>query len=92
MSPSDLIEPCLRSPRHPAPTGLHPIKHDVDLLMARRDAVGFLCSTATTTGAPRYPLIVEAVTCSRCGPASSIGDCDDNELGRVRAIAFSANL
>jgi hypothetical protein len=40
----------------------------------------FLCSTATTTGAQRYPLIVEAVTCSRCGAASSIGDCNVTSL------------
>jgi hypothetical protein len=65
MSPSGFIEPCLPSPRHPAPTGLHQIKHDGDLLMARRGIR--LLTRKGHEWAPRYPLIVAAVNYSRCG-------------------------
>jgi hypothetical protein len=67
MSPSGFIEPCLPSPRHPAPTGLHQIKHYGDLLMARRGIR--LLTRKGHEWAPRYPLIVAAVNYSRCGPA-----------------------
>jgi bifunctional non-homologous end joining protein LigD len=74
-APTGFIEPCLPSSAEHPPTGrewVHEIKHDGYRLMARRDPIGIRLLTRNGHDwSPRYPLIVEAVTSSRCGPASS---------------------
>ena len=71
--PSRFIEPCLPSPADRPPSGsnwIHEIKHDGYRLMARRDTVGIrLITRRGNDWTTRFPLIVEAVTHLKCGPA-----------------------
>jgi bifunctional non-homologous end joining protein LigD len=66
MPPPGFIEPCLPSSADRPPSGpdwIHEIKHDGYRLMARRDPVGIRLLTRNGHDwAPRYPLIVEAVS------------------------------
>jgi ATP-dependent DNA ligase len=80
-----VIEPCLPSPGERPPTRpdwVHEIKHDGYRLMARRDPVSVGIRLLTRNGhdwASRYPLIVQAVTGSRCARARFDGEavcCD----------------
>src|SRR3954471_2136317 len=68
---ASFIEPCLPSPADKPPSGsnwIHEIKHDGFRLMARRDPVGIrLITRKGNDWTSATPLVVEAVTISRCG-------------------------
>jgi bifunctional non-homologous end joining protein LigD len=64
--PAGFIAPCLPSSAERPPTGtqwIHEIKHDGYRMMVRRDPTGVRLLTRNGHDwAPRYPLIIEAVT------------------------------
>jgi bifunctional non-homologous end joining protein LigD len=67
--PAEFIAPCLPSPAERPPTGtqwIHEIKHDGYRMMVHRDPTGVhLLTRNGHDWAPRYPLIIEAVTALR---------------------------
>jgi bifunctional non-homologous end joining protein LigD len=95
VAPPGFIEPCLPSSADKPPSGhewVHEIKHDGYRLMARRDPITIGVRLLTRNGydwAPRYPLIVEAVSALKVRSCLIDGEavaCDGNGVAEFERL------